>query len=77
MQQSSDAAVGVLEATGGMLDWDSTLKCGMQVLSDDVAPELPGGPGVCDPAEQLHAVLYLPHAHPLYHHGVCSIGPGP
>lgn len=28
-------------------------------------------------AEQLHAVLHLPHAHSLHHHGVCCLGPRP
>ena len=49
----------------------------MQVLSDDVAIEFPGGAGVHCAAEQLHAVLYLPHAHSLHHHGVCCLGPRP
>ena len=49
----------------------------MQVLPDDVAAELPGGPGLHCAAEQLHAVLHLPHAHPLHHHGVRRPRPGP
>ena len=47
-----------------------------QVLPDDVAAQLPGGYGVHSAAEQLHAVLHLPHAHALHHHGVRSPGLG-
>lgn len=46
----------------------------VQVLPDDVAAELPGGLLLRGPAEQLHAVLHLPHAHHL--HRVCVCLPG-
>jgi hypothetical protein len=46
----------------------------LQVLSDDVAPEFSGHLLLHSPPEQLHAVLYLPHAHNL--HGVCVRVPG-
>ena len=49
----------------------------MQVLPNDVEAEFLGGPGMHRTAEQLHAVLHLPHAHPLHHHGVRCFGPGP
>lgn len=48
----------------------------MQVLPDDVALELSGDHGLHCAAEQLHAVLHLPHAHSVHHHGVCCPGLG-
>ena len=53
------------------------LTCSVQVLPDDVAPELPGGRGVRGAAQQLHAVLHLPHAHHLHHLRLRCSGPGP
>jgi hypothetical protein len=47
----------------------AVLCCVLQVLPDDVAVELPGDLLLCSAAEQLHAVLHLPHAHHL--HSVC------
>lgn len=38
----------------------------LQILSDDVAVELPGGIHLCGDAQRLHVVLHMPDAHHLH-----------
>lgn len=55
----------------GTLVWSAVC---VQVLPDDVAAELPGDLLLYSAAEQLHAVLHLPHAHNLHSVRVCLLG---
>ena len=63
--------VGLLE----VLKW--AVVGAAQVCPDDVAAELPGDHSVHCSAQQLHAVLHLPHAHHLHHLCLRHSWPGP
>ena len=52
-------------------DYEGQGMAAVQVLPDDVEAELPRYHDLHRAAEQLHAVLHLPNAHPVHHHGVC------